>query len=216
MKVQLTGAQKAAGTPLIQFSRGIGYVLRSALARVEMIGVENLPQTGKVLLAANHTHNVDGPLLFALVPRPTSFFVKAEAFVGPIKPYLLHIGQIPVRRGTVERAPLTDALETLAAGGAVGVFPEGSRGTGEVAKVEHGIAYLAVRSGAPVVPIACSGTNAVLPRRSLRRPKVRVMFGNPVHVPSGPASRQAVAEAAEQIREALAKLVVEIGSADRL
>jgi 1-acyl-sn-glycerol-3-phosphate acyltransferase len=216
MKVQLTGAQKAAGTPMMRFARGLGQVLLAPLAGVEIIGAENLPATGKVLIAANHTHNIDGPMLFALLPRPTAFFVKAEAFVGPIKPFLVHIGQIPVRRGTVERAPITDALEALAAGGAVGVFPEGSRGSGEVAKVEHGIAYLAVRSGAPVVPIACSGTAAVLTRHSVRRPKVRVMFGSPVHIPSGPASRQAVAEAAEQIREALAKLVVEIGSADRL
>ena len=216
MKAELTPAQKAAGTPMMRMARGIGQGLSLLLTRMELVGAENLPMSGKVLLAANHTHNVDGPLLFALMPRPVSFFVKAEAFVGPIKPFLLHIGQIPIRRGTVERAPLTAALETLAADGVVGVFPEGTRGTGEVAKVEHGIAYLAVRSGAPVVPIVCSGTKAVLPRRSLRRPRVRVVIGAPVHVEAGAASRQAVADAAEQIREALAKLVVEVGSVDRL
>jgi len=216
MKAELTAEKKAAGTPLMRIARGIGQGLLFGLTRVEVIGAENLPATGSVLLAANHTHNVDGPLLFSLVSRPTAFFVKAEAFIGPIKPFLLHIGQIPIRRGKVERAPLTAALDALAAGGAVGVFPEGSRGTGEVAKVEHGIAYLAVRSGAPVVPIACSGTNAVLHRRTLRRPRVRVVFGPPVRIEAGPASRQAVADAAEQIREALAKLVVELGSADPL
>lgn len=216
MRAALTPEQNTSGTLLGNVCRQIGRGMLASLARVEVIGLENLPSTGSVLLAANHTHNVDGPMLFSLVRRPTSFFVKAEAFVGPIRPFLLHIGQIPVRRGTVERAPLALALETLAVGGAVGVFPEGSRGTGEVAKVEHGIAYLAVRSGAPVVPIACAGTNAMLRRRSLRRPRVRVAIGPPVHVEAGAASRQAVADAAEMIREALAKLVVELGSADRL
>jgi 1-acyl-sn-glycerol-3-phosphate acyltransferase len=216
VRAELTGVQKASGTPWMRAARGIGQGLILALTRMEVVGLENLPMTGSVLLAANHTHNIDGPLLFGLVPRPTAFFVKAEAFVGPIKPFLLHIGQIPIRRGTVERAPLMSALDTLAAGGAVGVFPEGSRGTGNVTKVEHGIAYLAVRSGAPVVPIACSGTNAVLRRRSPRRPRVRVMIGTPVQVQAGAASRQAVADAAEQIRAALAKLVMEMGTVDRL
>jgi 1-acyl-sn-glycerol-3-phosphate acyltransferase len=216
MRAALTPEQNTAGTPLSNFCRRLGRGMLASLARVEVAGADNLPATGSVLLAANHTHNVDGPMLFSLVRRPTSFFVKAEAFVGPIRPFLLHIGQIPVRRGTVERAPLALALETLAAGGAVGVFPEGSRGTGEVAKVEHGIAYLAVRSGAPVVPIACAGTSAMLRRRSPRRPLVRVVIGTPVQIEQGAASRQAVADAAEQIREALAKLVVELGSADRL
>lgn len=216
MRVALTPKQNASGTPMVSVCRWIGRTLLASLARVEVIGADNLPATGSVLLAPNHTHNIDGPMLWSLVDRPTSFFVKAEAFVGPIRPFLLHIGQIPVRRGTVERAPLALALETLAVGGSVGVFPEGSRGTGDVAKVEHGIAYLAVRSGAPVVPIACAGTNVVLQRRSLRRPRVRVVIGTPVHIEAGAASRQAVADAAEQIREALAKLVAELGSADRL
>jgi 1-acyl-sn-glycerol-3-phosphate acyltransferase len=216
MRAALTPEQNTTGTPLGHFCRRLGRTMLAGLARVEVIGGENLPATGSVLLAANHTHNIDGPMLFSIVRRPTSFFVKAEAFVGPVRPFLLHIGQIPVRRGRVERAPLTLALETLAVGGAVGVFPEGSRGTGDVAKVENGIAYLAVRSGAPVVPIACAGTNAVLRRRSPRRPRVRVVIGPPLHIEAGPASRQAVAEAAEQVREALAKLVVELGSADRL
>jgi 1-acyl-sn-glycerol-3-phosphate acyltransferase len=216
MRAALTPEQNVSGTPLSNFCRRLGRTMLASVARVEVLGADNLPATGSVLLAANHTHNIDGPMLFSLVRRPTSFFVKAEAFVGPIRPFLLHIGQIPVRRGTVERAPLALALETLAVGGSIGVFPEGSRGSGEVAKVERGVAYLAVRSGAPVVPIACAGTNAVLRRRSARRPWIRVVFGPPVYIEQGAASRQAVAEAAEQIREALAKLVVELGSADRL
>jgi 1-acyl-sn-glycerol-3-phosphate acyltransferase len=115
-------------------------------------------------------------------------------------------GQIPVRRGTVETAPLKRALAVLAAGGIVGVFPEGTRGGGDVQQVRHGIAYLAVRSGAPVVPVAWHGAVARKGRAfwSPRRPPIRVALGVPLRLPCGPASRRTVAAAAAEIHRTLA------------
>lgn len=207
MKLDLAPGQRADGTPMMSVTRGIGQVLFPALCQIRIDGGDNLPRTGCALIAANHTDFVDGPLLYGTLRRPAVFFVKSEAFIGPLDPFLRRIGQIPVHRGVVERGPLVAALDTLNAGGLVGVFPEGSRGSGDVASVRHGIAYLAVRSGAPVVPVACFGTRAILHRRSLRRPPVRIAFGAPVHIPAGPAAKAAVAGAAEQIRAALAALV---------
>jgi 1-acyl-sn-glycerol-3-phosphate acyltransferase len=89
------------------------------------------------------------------------------------------------------------------------MFPEGTRGTGSLDEVQHGVAYLVLRSGAPVVPVACVGTAAALPRGS-HRPKLRapveVVFGAPfsVAVPDNPRARSAVAAAAEEIRIRLA------------
>jgi len=203
----LTARQRATGTRPMRVCSGIGRVLLRMFTRADVVGFDNVPPDGPVLFAANHTHVVDGPLLFAAVTRPAVFFVKAEAFIGPLGPFLRWLGQIPVRRDVVERAPLLTALEVLASGGAVGIFPEGSRGEGTVAEVRHGIAYLAVRSGAPVVPVACIGTAAILHRRSIRRPRVRIVFGTPVSVAAGRASRSAIAGAAEQIRVAMADLV---------
>lgn len=212
MKVDLSAAQRAHGTPLMSFTQAIGRGLLWALSRAEIVGMENLPSEGNALIAANHTHVVDGPLMYGVVRRPAVFFVKSEAFIGPISPFLRRIGQIPIRRGVPERAPIAAALETLAEGGVVGVFPEGTRGSGDVAEVRHGIAYLAVRSGAPVIPVACVGTKALLARRTIRRPRVRIVIGEPVKVPTGAASRSRVSEAAEQIRAEMAALVTSAGA----
>ena len=197
------GSRRKVGAGELRITRAIGRGLAAGLARVTVTG--SVPPGG-VLLAVNHTALVDGPLLYGLLPRPVAFLVKAEVFRGPLGALLRHTGQIPVRRGTAERAPILAALETLRRGGVVGVFPEGTRGTGEVAQVRHGIAYLAVRSGAPVVPVAVHGTAA---RRGWafwlpRRPPVLVAFGTPMALPTGAASRRTVAAAAEEIRRSLA------------
>jgi 1-acyl-sn-glycerol-3-phosphate acyltransferase len=203
---EATAAPVAAGgdrAGQLRITRWIGRELGTALARLTVTGA--VP-AGAVLLAVNHTALVDGPLLYGLLPRPVAFLVKAEAFRGPLGALLTHTGQIPVRRGTVERAPLLTALERLRAGGIVGVFPEGTRGDGAVARVRHGVAYLAVRSGAPVVPVAVHGTRERRGTKILvpRRPPVLVAFGPPLHLPTGPASRRTVAAAASEIHRTLA------------
>lgn len=201
--------RRATGSPLLRFTQGLGKVLIATLTEAEIHGYEHVPDEGPVLFAANHTHIVDGPLLYAALRRPVVFYVKAEAFIGPLDIFLRRIGQIPVHRGVAERGPLVAALETLEAGGAVGVFPEGTRGSGDVASVRHGIAYLAVRSGAPVIPIVCTGSDRIIaPRLPWRRTPVRITFGEPLQVSAGTgASRSRVAAAAEEIRASMATLL---------
>ena len=99
MSRKLTPQQRAEGTGLITAAQGFGRFLLWLAARPTVVGLENVPTSGKVLLAANHTHNFDGPTLFSVIPRPAGFFVKAEAFIGPIGPFLRSIGQIPIKRG---------------------------------------------------------------------------------------------------------------------
>jgi 1-acyl-sn-glycerol-3-phosphate acyltransferase len=188
-------------------SRHAARALGRMLYRLKVVGLDRVPERGGVLIAVNHTAFVDGPLVYGLIRRASVFLVKDEMFDGLVGAALHRIGQIPVRRGVAERAPLQAALGTLAAGGVVGVFPEGTRGRGEVDRIEHGIAYLALRSGCPVLPVACSGTaRPAAARKAMpRRRAVRVVFGEPFTVPSsGPVSRHAVTAAAEQIRLALA------------
>jgi 1-acyl-sn-glycerol-3-phosphate acyltransferase len=161
-----------------------------------------------VLLAGNHSGILDGPLVFFLSPRPTSLLTKSEVFVGPWARACGWLGLIPVHRGQADRAALQAGLAQLAAGGVLGVFPEGTRGSGGFDSITDGLAYLALRSGAPVVPIAVTGTGLALPRGRvlprLRAP-VRVVFGPPVAVqPTGdPRARRTVRDAAEQLRLAL-------------
>lgn len=204
---QLPAARRASGTAAMTATRILARWLGRGLARVEVIGLDRLPAAGGVLLAVNHTALVDGPLVYGVLPRPAVFLIKAEAFRGPVGALLRRIGQIPVRRGTAERAPLAAALDTLAAGGVVGVFPEGTRRGGEVDRVERGVAYLALRSGCPLHPVACHGTARLRGRAAARswRPPVRVVIGEQVALPEGArASRRTVAEAADRVRGALA------------
>jgi 1-acyl-sn-glycerol-3-phosphate acyltransferase len=163
-----------------------------------------------MLLAGNHRGFLDGPLVAAFVPRAASFLAKSELFRGWVVRPLGWLGQIPVDRGRADREALKRATTVLQGGGVLGMFPEGTRGAGELESVQHGIAYVALRApGVPIVPVACLGTERAMPKGS-RLPKWRarvdIVFGEPftVTVPANPRARSAVATAAEEIRAALA------------
>jgi 1-acyl-sn-glycerol-3-phosphate acyltransferase len=193
---------------LIAFTRAWGRLLARTLFRFEVVGRENVPASGGVLLAGNHSGLLDGPLVYFTSPRPPVLLAKAEIFVGPWARFFGWLGQVPVHRGQPDRAALRSGLEQLRSGGVLGVFPEGTRGSGTFEQVTHGAAYLALRSGVPVVPIAVVGTAEAWPR-SRRTPKlgsrVRVVYGPAVtlDVEGDPRARRTVGLAAEQLRLAL-------------
>jgi 1-acyl-sn-glycerol-3-phosphate acyltransferase len=189
-------------------AKWIGTWLFRPLFRLHVHHLDRVPTTGPVLLVANHSSLVDGPLLFGLLRRRTAFLVKQEMFVGPLGAALVRIGQIPVRRGAADRRPLTAALAVLRGGGLVGVFPEGTRGEGEVGAAHNGAAWLARASGADVVPVVCRGTRRPAGRRRLR-PRVDVLVGKPLRVPPG-GGRTGLAAATETVRAELARMVREL------
>jgi 1-acyl-sn-glycerol-3-phosphate acyltransferase len=200
-----TGTRKPA---VIRVVRVVGATLARALFRLRVKGIHHVPLEGPVLLAGNHSGILDGPLVFFLAPRPATLFTKSEVFVGIWPRPMGWLGLVPVHRGSPDRAALKSGLAELAAGGVVGVFPEGTRGTGALERISDGCAYLALRSGAAVVPIAVTGTSAALPPGRavprLRAP-VTMTFGAPVHldVDGDPRARRTVHVAAEQLRIAL-------------
>ena len=193
---------------VIGLCRVVGRGVARLLFRLEVRGAEHVPATGPVLLAGNHSGFVDGPLVFLVTPRRAALLAKSEIFVGPGARVFGWLGLVPVHRGLADREALRAGLAVLSGGGALGVFPEGTRGTGQLEQVNDGLAYLALRSQAAVVPIAVVGTAAAWPRGArvprLRAP-VRVVFGAPVRVEvtGDPRSRRTVAGAAEQLRVAL-------------
>ncbi|KIF73812.1 acyl-phosphate glycerol 3-phosphate acyltransferase [Streptomyces sp. 150FB] len=138
--------------------RGIGIGLMYGLFRPRVLGAWRVPSSGPVILAVNHAHNIDGPMLMGTAPRPVHFLIKKEAFVGPLGPFLHSIGQVRVDRSVADRTAVTGALDVLKDGGVLGIFPEGSRGEGDFASLRSGLAYFALRSGAPVVPVAVLGS----------------------------------------------------------
>jgi 1-acyl-sn-glycerol-3-phosphate acyltransferase len=188
--------------------------LNRVIMQVTPQGLEHVPATGPLIFAGNHSSLLDGPLVVIESPRTVRCLVKSEMYDGILGLLLGIAGQIPVDRGRADRVALHTALDELARGGAIGVFPEGTRGAGEVQTVQHGIAYLAVHGRCRVLPVACIDTARALPKGA-RWPKrsvpARVVFGRPfaVEVPANPRSRRALAAVAEDIRLRIAHHLVQ-------
>lgn len=181
--------------------------------RWQVIGLENVPATGGVLLAANHASYVDPPLAWAaLYPRRKMWGVgKAELWHSPVLAYLMDsIGAIPVQRGVGDRTLFKRVLELLAQGEAVGLFPEGTRSPdGQLLPGQPGVGLMVQKSGVPVVPTAIVGTHLMLPVHAtrLRRAPLTVVFGPPLTFAPG-LSRE---EITAQIMRALAEMLTQYG-----
>ncbi|WP_190129468.1 lysophospholipid acyltransferase family protein [Streptomyces mashuensis] len=180
------------------------------LWRPRVLGAWRVPAVGPVILAVNHSSNLDGPMVMGTAPRPAHFLIKKEAFTGPLGPFLRGIGQLPVDRSSTDRTAVTGALDVLARGGVLGIFPEGTRGEGDFASLRAGLAYFALRSGAPVVPVAVLGSTGrrsrLLPGVSPLRSRVDVVYGEPFRAGdgSGRRTRTALDEATTGIQRHLA------------
>ncbi|WP_404796383.1 lysophospholipid acyltransferase family protein [Streptomyces pristinaespiralis] len=189
--------------------RGIGIGLMYGLWKPRVLGAWRVPAAGPVILAVNHAHNIDGPMLMGTAPRPVHFLIKKEAFVGPLDPFLIGIGQVKVDRTTADRTAITAALGVLDSGGVLGIFPEGTRGEGDFASLRAGLAYFAVRSGAPIVPVAVLGSTErrgrLIKGLPPLRSKVDVVFGDAFEAGdgSGRRTRKALDEATVRIQEHL-------------
>ena len=198
-----------AGISRIATGRNVASLLLRSAYRLRVSGTHLVPSDGGVILAANHLGLVDGPVLFAASPRPLHLLAKSELFVGPLGPLFRSMGQVPIDYETPDRSALRDAVAHLANGDAVGMFPEAHRGRGDVSRMRHGIAYLALRSGAPIVPVAILGTRETgAGRDAIPTPRstIHVVFGEPVRFPADPGDhrRATIASAGELLRQRLA------------
>jgi 1-acyl-sn-glycerol-3-phosphate acyltransferase len=191
-----------------RLGRAAGRACFAVLYAARATGRSNVPATGPVVVAANHTGFLDGALVLALAPRPSHFLVLDKTFEGFVGRVLRWSGQIPIDQSRGDRVALGQAREVLGRGGVVGIFPEGGRGRGDFAAAGKGVAWLALQSGATVVPTACLGTRrtgdlaASWPRL---RSRLVVDFGSPValDLPDGLPGRARLDLATEQIRAAL-------------
>jgi 1-acyl-sn-glycerol-3-phosphate acyltransferase len=118
----------------------------------------HVPRIGAAVIASNHIGLLDGPLLAAFAPRVVHALTKKEMFEGRTGAFLRAVGQIPLSRHDADPAAIKDCLKVLREGGVVGICPEGSRGDGELRRFRTGAAYLALATGAPVVPLVVFGT----------------------------------------------------------
>jgi len=186
-------------------ARRTGQVVLRPWWKVVTHGTENVPKTGPLIMAGNHAGFIDGPLIVTYSPRPVHFMIKKEMFHGPLDPLLTWFGHIAVDRSGTDRTAVLAALGALNQGGVLGVFPEGTRSTDNFATMNNGVAYFALRTGAPVVPVACLGT--ANPQSRLGdlpgfRARLDLVYGKPVELGQG-TGRRAVAAASDQLREVL-------------
>lgn len=167
---------------------------------------ERVPLKGPIVFAANHVGVIDGPVLAIFSPRPVHALTKREMFEGRLGRFLLKAGQIPVDRFRTDPLAVKTSLRVLRDGGAVGIFPEGGRGAGELELFHRGAAYLAMVTGAPIVTVIMVGTrepgghsNSMPARGSV----VDVVYGEPIHFEKTPwpRTRAAVGEASRTLRE---------------
>jgi 1-acyl-sn-glycerol-3-phosphate acyltransferase len=184
--------------------------VRAAGIRVDVTGLENVPQGRPCIFMSNHVSNLDPPVLIPMLPGRCSVLLKKELMNIPILGRAMRLGQfVPVERGgrrDAAQASVKAAAEALRSGLHIMVFPEGTRSRdGRLATFKKGPFYLAIETLAPVVPIAISGTQTMMRKGSVAiTPGVaRVQF-LPAIEPSRFATREDLLRAVrEEIREAL-------------
>jgi 1-acyl-sn-glycerol-3-phosphate acyltransferase len=180
----------------------------------KVVGIENVPRTGPLIICPNHSATLDPPMVPAFVPRGDTWsMAKSEYFKRPRMRFIFQLYHaFPVVRHTADRTALKRSLDLLKDGHAVIIYPEGTRvESGVLAPPEPGAGFIAQKAGCPVLPVGLSGTRECLPKgaRWPRRTLVTITFGKPFLVlqkrPDG--TRVSHEDASDAIMLAIAELL---------
>ena len=151
----------------------------SVFYRVQIIGKENIPKEGAAILCSNHVSELDMFFIGYRIKRLIRYMAKEELFKNPLSRVVIkNLGAFPVKRGKGDVGAIKTSLKLLSEGHIVGIFPEGTRKkiadkTNKKVKVKAGVALLAQKSQAPILPVLISGNYKVFS-------KVKIIFGKPV------------------------------------
>lgn len=166
---------------LFYFGRSLFRVLFKIIWRLEVAGEENIPKSGGVIISPNHRSYADPPLTGSAMKRPLHFMAKEELFRVPVLGFLINrTNAFPVARGTADVGAFKTALNLLAAGEPILVFPEGGRAKGgvEFREPKQGVGMLSCWAQAPVVPARIFNSD-----RLGGFGRLRIVFGRPVYPP---------------------------------
>lgn len=200
---------------------GVNYTLGTGLARVcftafarwEVEGREGVPPLGPLIVVSNHLSNADPAVLVTSLPRKLTFMAKRSLFANPLgSAFLTAVGAHPVSRGGVGVEALRWNLDCLKRDRAVVIFPEGTRSRGDgMGRGQAGVAYLAARSQAPILPVAITGTENIKGYWRIAFPlcRIGVRIGQPFTLPilEGKLSRPVLEGLADAIMQRIADLL---------
>ena len=204
-------------SPYSTFIAGLCRFGLQSIGRVTVSGLDDLPEDGPLIVAANHMSNADPPFIGgwlspALGRRPT-FLAKEVLFKGPLGVLIRSLGAQPVKAGGSDIAAYRVAKGILDEGGVVAILPEGTRSfDGVMAEPKPGVSMLATRTGTPVLPVGISGTDDLIAREQMLPnigSRIILRVGRPftLSIPKGADRRKALAAADEEMMRRIAALV---------
>ena len=195
-----------------RLSNSVVRILAKILLKLEVVGLENVPPEGPLILAITHTNFLDPALAGGVMPRELVIMSKVENFWHPILGIIVRLyGAFPVRRGEVDRQAIRRSLEVLAGGQALLMAPEGTRsGHGRLQKGHDGMTFIALRADAPILPVAITGVEHFWANLSrLRRTPIKIVIGKVFRFSSGGerAGREIMSKMTEEGMYQLASLL---------
>ena len=174
----------------------------------KVIGAENVPKEGAMIMAANHMSNWDPPILGTYLPRTVGYMAKEELFKPAIAGSIIKsLNAFPVKRGASDRGAIKMALNILKKGLCLGIFPEGTRSRdGKLHKAQAGVSLIAAMSKAPVVPTALIGTNKIWSKEE-KFPQLTIVFGEPIYYEGKSNDKAALEEFSQEIMKKIENLI---------
>lgn len=191
--------------------RALIRLIMALLTRTSVHGAANLLRSGAGIVVSNHIDAIDPGILVGALPRPIALMSKVENRRGVLGFFMPLVGAFTVRRGAADRQAMQQAADVLARGELLCLFPEGTRSRdGRLGPAHGGAALLALKSGAPIIPVALTGTSRVFGRRFpwLGFPRVTVTVGRPFRLaPTSGTHRDGRAQATSEIMHQIAALL---------
>jgi len=210
----VTDEQRWWEVALYRFVRVLILAVAKVFGRVEVIGAGNVPRKGSFILAPVHRSNIDFALVSLVTTRRMRYMGKDSIFKYKVlNPFFHALGAFPVHRGAADREALHTSIAVVESGQPLVMFPEGTRQSGPVVQeLFDGTAYVAAKTGAPIVPVGIGGSERAMPKGSkfIHPGKIVLVIGEPLDAPprreSGGVSRRAVRDLTEQLKADVQKL----------
>ena len=187
--------------------RGVIRLVAAIVLDIQVVGRQNVLETGPLIIASNHLSWTDVPLIPAFLKRKVVYMAKEETFQGNMGWLVRFLGAFPVKRGEADRQSLITAQQQLKTGHILSIFPEGTRSKiHSLGQAHAGMGMIALRSGAPVLPVAIYGSENALKKF---RPRITIIFGEPmILTPKGKKiTREDIDESTEHVMLRIASML---------